>query len=228
MWAWLAGSAAGGGLPAVVGVKVHKDAVWLQQPVPAAVGAGQVGQCPGQVAGHQRIKAAGGKVGMHRVHHRKLRRNSQRGGGAAGLLDHGGGQVDAGDGVALGGQQHGKKAAAGAQVQNPQPALRGQIPVQRGQPLVVLFAGQFPPPLGGKRPCPAGPVSGDAVLQIGFHICILSARWGKQKPKPVRRTCRCAEQTSACKLSTKRKKKRQSPGAPPAAPGLLAGPHPLQ
>ena len=43
----------------------------------------------------------------------------------------------------LGGQQHGKKAAAGAQVQNPQPALRGQIPVQRGQPLVVLFAGQF-------------------------------------------------------------------------------------
>ena len=94
--------------------------------------------------------------------------NSSRSQSGRASSTHGGGQVDAGDGVALGGQQHGKKAAARC------PSWRGSGHAGDG----VALGGQQ----HGKKA--AGP---ESAACAGRYRCSAASHWSCFSPASSRR-----------------------------------------
>ena len=127
--------------PAVIGVKIDEHSLGLEQAVPLSVGLLQMGQRPGQVPADDGIKGAGSKSGVFPVHHLKICGQTQIACRLPGFVDHLRGQIDAGDLVALGGQQNGKKAGSCADVQNAQLFLLWQVSLQFRKPKMAFFAG---------------------------------------------------------------------------------------
>ena len=130
-------------------------------------------QRPGQVARHQHIKALVREIRLFRIHQLEADDLTQHIRHMLGMLDHIRRQVNTGSLMSLGGQQTGKEARTGADIQNLELPALWQIAEEFREPALTLLAVIFTQSLRFKGLCPVRPVLGHAMFDH-FHMLSLS------------------------------------------------------
>lgn len=154
----------------VVCVKVQQKPAPAQHPEPLTVGLFRVRQGPGQVSAEDHIEAALREVRLLGVHLPEVDGKPCLCCLCPALLQHGGGQVNACDPVAHPGKENGKKARAGAHVQNVQRFPFWKPLLQLFQPAAAHIALQLIFSDGPKVVGPDRPVVFDPFFNFQFSF----------------------------------------------------------
>ena len=142
------------------------------------VGLVEVGQRPREVAGDDAVERLGLKRGVLGIHNLEVDRETQVAGGMARLQDHARREVDAAHHVTLLGKHEGKKAAAGAHVENAQAMAVRQQGKDLVEPLIVLVAGKLLVVELGKVLGTLRPVVDDVGL-YGVPLAVLGGEYAE-------------------------------------------------
>ena len=112
---------------AVIRIEVDEDSAGTQNPIPFPIGLFDMRQGPGEIAGHQHVKALRPELRLLRIHLQEANVQAQYSRHMPCVLDHIRRQVNAGGLMPFGGQQTGKKARTGTHIQNTRASPRAGI-----------------------------------------------------------------------------------------------------
>ena len=185
---------------AVIRIEVDEDSAGTQNPIPFPIGLFDMRQGPGEIAGHQHVKALRLELRLLRIHLQEANVQAQYSRHMPGVLDHIRRQVNTYGLMPFGGQQTGKKARTGPHIQNTQGLPLGQVSAKLCEPAFPLLTVILPQALGLKALRPESPVGGHAMLD-SFHILFLSV-WSSFCPPLCTRDSRITGMTNHLHYST--------------------------